>query len=384
MAEVYRGQPPGRRRQGGRSRGRESRPGFRAERHQQGRPQAVDRLVGEGPQIASHFLQRVQDLDAGYRVATDQGAQERFDRLRVDQPQDVAHAIGRQIARVGAEQLIEHRLRVPHAAGRETGDEIDCLRLGRPPVRLEDGAQLAADLRDREAPEIEALDTRNDGRPDLRAVGRAEDEDHVVGRLLERLEQDVPTLLDPLDLIDDEDLDGQVRGARVDPRQELAHVVDPVVRGRVHLAHIESAAFADGDAGRALVARFAVAQVRAVEGLGQDPRHRGLAGSAGPDEEIGVGAPARPDGVSEGLDNRLLADDLAEGLSPPAAVDGLVRCGRTHEAPAGVGETRGGAAGSSRRPRAGAPCTLCRSAVPVPTSGGGSDQAIPRHPTIIA
>jgi hypothetical protein len=128
--------------------------------------------------------------------------------------------------------------------------------------------------------------------PYLGAVGRAEDEHDVVGRFLECLEQDVPALADPLNLVDDEDLDRQVRGAGVDPRQELAHVVDAVVRGGVHLADVEGPALADGHAGRAFVAWLAVAQVRAVERLGQDAGHRRLAGAARTDEEVGVGGSA--------------------------------------------------------------------------------------------
>ena len=72
-------------------------------------------------------------------------------------------------------------------------------------------------------------------------VGRAEDERDVVGRLLERLEEDVPALLDALDLVDDEDLAPQVRRGGVDARQQVAHVVDLVVRRGVHLDDVERA-----------------------------------------------------------------------------------------------------------------------------------------------
>ena len=93
-------------------------------------------------------------------------------------------------------------------------------------------------------------------------VGRAEDEQDAVGRLLERLEEDVPALLDALDLVDDEDLLAQVRGGRVDARQQLAHVVDAVVGRGVQLDDVERAALPDGDARRARVARLAVPEVR--------------------------------------------------------------------------------------------------------------------------
>ena len=90
----------------------------------------------------------------------------------------------------------------------------------------------------------------------------------MVGRFLQGLEQHVPTFADALDLVDDEDLAPQVGGCGVDAGQQLAHVVDAVVRCRVHLAHIEGATLADGDTGRADVAGLAVTQVCAVERLG--------------------------------------------------------------------------------------------------------------------
>ena len=51
----------------------------------------------------------------------------------------------------------------------------------------------------------------------------------------------------------------------------------------------------------------------------------------GPTKRIGVGDATGPDRVAERLDDRLLADDLAERLGAPAAVDGLMRNGRRHQ-----------------------------------------------------
>ena len=94
--------------------------------------------------------------------------------------------------------------------------------------------------------------------------------------------------------------------------------------------------------------------------------------------------PARADAVLQRLDDGLLSDDLSERLGAPASVDGLMRWGRTHDAPAGAGKTMDPAAERIGRPQARVPCTLCRSIAPVPTAGGDSGQAEPRHPTIIA
>ena len=173
-------------------------------------------------------------------------------------------------------------------------------------------------------PEREALEPRDDRGADLGRVRGAEDEEHSVGRLFEGLEEDVPALLDALDLVDDEDLALQVRRGRVDARQQLAHVVDAVVGGRVQLDHVEGTALADRHAVDAGVVRLAVDQVEAVDGLGEDARGRGLACAARPDEEEAVAEPVEPDGVAQRLHDRPLADDLAERLGPETAVDGLV------------------------------------------------------------
>ena len=212
--------------------------------------------------------------------------------------------------------------RMPPAASRATRAIASSSAVGPPPRHP---SELALDLRHGQRPEVEPLDARQHGRADLARVGRAEDERDVVGRLLERLQEDVPALLDALDLVDDEHLPPRGRRRRRDARQELAHVVDLVVGRRVHLDHVERAAFADRDAGLTGVVGLAVDGVVAVERLGDDPRHGRLAGAARADEEQPVRDLVEPDGVAEGLDDRFLADDLAERLRAETAVDRLVR-----------------------------------------------------------
>ena len=65
--------------------------------------------------------------------------------------------------------------------------------------------------------------------------------------------------------------------------------------------------------------------VHAVEALGEDPGHRGLADAPGAAEEVGVGDPVHPDRVAQGLDDVVLADDVLEPLRPVAPGDDRVR-----------------------------------------------------------
>ena len=65
-----------------------------------------------------------------------------------------------------------------------------------------------------------------------------------------------------------------------------------------------------------------VGPVRAVDRLGEDARERRLAGAARAGEEVGLPHLVRLDRVRERPHDRLLPDDLAEGLRAVLAVEG--------------------------------------------------------------
>ena len=311
----------------------------------------------------------------GRGVAGDQGVDERVDDLGVGQPEQVADARPRRSSPAPTESSwssIDSASRMPPAASRA----IRWTRrgIGRPAVGLEDPGELALDLGDRQAADVEALEARQDRRREARRLGRGEHEDDEVGRLLERLEERVPGVLgDLVRLVEDVDLASQFAGRVGEALAELADVVDAAVAGGVDLDEVERRALADRDARRAGVAGVAVLEVRAVERLGEDPRQRRLAGAARPDEQDGVRDPIGADGVAQRLDDRFLPDDLAR------------RSGRASGG-------RGPGAGRLRSrppPVAGERELKCRAPsvdrdVPVPTMTSGSDQAVPRHPAMIA
>ena len=198
----------------------------------------------------------------------------------------------------------------------------------------EDPGELALDLGDGQAPDVEALEARQDRRREARRLGRGEHEDDEVGRLLERLQQRVPGVLgDLVRLVEDVDLAPELAGRIRQALAQVADVVDAAVAGGVDLDEVERRALADRDARRAAVAGVAVLEVRAVDRLGEDPGERGLAGAARPDEQDRVADPVGPDGVAQRLDDGFLADDLAERLGAPAAIEGLVRDGRASRPP---------------------------------------------------
>ena len=107
---------------------------------------------------------------------------------------------------------------------------------------------------------------------------------------------------------------------------QVADVVDTVVRRGVELEEVEEPAGRDADAVLAHTARVAVGrEVEAVEGLGEDARGRGLARTAGAGEEVRVPDALVAHRVAERGDDVLLAHQLGEPLRPVLAVERLVR-----------------------------------------------------------
>jgi hypothetical protein len=134
-------------------------------------------------------------------------------------------------------------------------------------------------------------------------------------------------------LVEDVDLALQVRRRVVDPLAQVADRVDPAVGCGIDLDEVEGTTLTDAHARRAGVAWVAVLEVRAVDGLRDNPRERRLARPARTDKQDRVRDAVSADRVAERLDDRLLADDLAERLGPPASVEGLMGDGRRHDPP---------------------------------------------------
>ncbi len=236
--------------------------------------------------------------------------------------------------RVGGcrEQLIQDRLGVAHPARGQSRDEGQGGRLHDTAIGLEDPGELALDLGDGQAPHVVALEARQDGGREPGRLGGGEQEEDEVGRLLDRLQERVPGIArDLVGLVEDVDLAAEMPGRIRQPIAQVADLVDAAVGRRVDLEDVERRALADRHAGITRVAGIAVAEVGAVDGLGQDPRERRLAGAARADEQDRVRDPVGADGVAQRLDDGFLPDDLAERLGAPAAIERLVRDGRGHD-----------------------------------------------------
>ena len=181
------------------------------------------------------------------------------------------------------------------------------------------------------AAQVEPLAAGEDRYRELVHLGCREEELHVGRWFLQRLEQRVESVArEHVDFVDDIDLVTRGDGSIAHRLDDLSHVVDAGVAGRVHLDHVDMAALGDGGARFAPAAgidRRPALPVRpdAVQGLGDEPRGGGLADPAHAGHQECVSQPVPPDRVSQRLHHRILADQGREGLRTILAGEDAVR-----------------------------------------------------------
>ena len=159
--------------------------------------------------------------------------------------------------------------------------------------------------------EVEPLAAREDGLGYLVDLGGGEDEHHVSRRLLEGLQQSVPSVArEHVHLVDDIHAVLAPGGGEGDLVDYPADIVDTAVGGGVHLDDVEYLAAVDAAAVLANSAGIAVAQVEAVDGLGEDLGAGGLARSSGAGEEVGVVDAVESELVAQGIGDMALTRNV--------------------------------------------------------------------------
>ena len=123
--------------------------------------------------------------------------------------------------------------------------------------------------------------------------------------------------------VDDVDLVGCLARCEPDLVTEVSDVVDAAVARGVDLDQVEGVSLSYRNADVALVIGLAVLRRAAVGGHGEYSRGAGLAGAAGSAKEVGVGEPLERYGLSEGLADGLLTDQLVQPPRTPLSVEDL-------------------------------------------------------------
>ncbi len=177
----------------------------------------------------------------------------------------------------------------------------------------------------RHRPQVELQATAQHRGQHLVGIGGRQHELQVLRRLLQRLEQGAEGILRQLvRLVDHEHLEAADAGLVGRTLDQLARLVDAAIGRRVEFDVVHVAVGIDLGAGLALAAGLGGDTPRtvgpgAVQALGQDARHRGLADAARAGEQIGVVQSAAGQRVAQGTHDVLLPDHLAEAARPVLA-----------------------------------------------------------------
>ena len=162
-----------------------------------------------------------------------------------------------------------------------------------------------------DAAQVKTLTARNDGRENLIALGRRENETHIRWRLFQGLQKRIPRRVrQHMTFVNDEDFvlgSGRLILHRVHYRLNILHLV---VGGRIKLNDIQRPPFGNFHAIRALAAGFRLLRAGAVQGFCENARERRLTNAARTYEKIGVRHTIRRDGVAQGTDDMLLPHDI--------------------------------------------------------------------------
>ena len=175
------------------------------------------------------------------------------------------------------------------------------------------------------APQVEPLAARQDGRQHLLRVRRGEHELHMLRRLLQRLEQRVERRRrEHVDFVNDVDLEPGAGRRVLAGLAQLADLLDAVVAGAVNLEHVQRAALGNFLAARVVVVEVHLGAAGAIEAFGEDAGDGGLAGAARAAEQVGVGNPLLLDGMGERLGDVLLPHHVLEALRAIFASNDLI------------------------------------------------------------
>jgi len=294
--------------------------GLPAQAREQHGPQRLARAGDELTQVGAGIDEPRHQREHRLRVALRHEAEQLTVHLLGDEPEHLAHPLGGHRPLPERQHLVEDRQAVPHAAVCALGDELDGVVGGGQTFRGEHLLQSGGNGVRPDAPEVKALESREDRRRalrDLLRLGGREHEHDTRRRFFQDLEEGVPRLArQHVRFVDDVHLVTSFRRRGVHGAlAQVAGIVHAAVRSRVELDHIQiGGARPDTRARVARAARLAgdprgIAPL-AVQRHRQDARRGRLPHAARPREQIAVRDAARRDRSAQrrsdvGLDNQI-------------------------------------------------------------------------------
>ena len=171
-----------------------------------------------GIELLAQPDQRAGDVLVGDRP---QDREPTLERAPTEQRADVLEVDG-----TVCDRLVEQREGITHRP-RTRGDDREGVGVGVDALLRAHVGEVRGELVDRVERELEVLGAGADRGRDLQRIGRREHEHHVLGRLLQRLQQRrLRAAAEHVHLVEDVRLLGAAGTEVRDPLEEIAHLVD--------------------------------------------------------------------------------------------------------------------------------------------------------------
>lgn len=213
-----------------------------------------------------------------------------------------------------ADELFEGGFGIAQAALGLAGDEEEGFGGDFNLFGIGDFAEVGDDEGIGDTAEVEALAAGEDGGGQFLDFGGGKDKFYVGGRFFEGFEEGVEGFVgEHVDFVDDIDFKFSAGGGVGNAVAEFFDAFDSAIGSAIDLENVEAATFLDLFADIVVGVEIGFGALGAVEGFGEDAGGGGFADAAGADEKKGVGEAAFGDGVGEGADDVVLADEFGKG-----------------------------------------------------------------------
>lgn len=288
--------------------------GGRVELGHNERADSSDDFAEELGKVLAAFELFVDDFEGARWLLFENGLEEFGNGFAGGETKDVENVGFGDFVSAKGDELVEHRLGVAHAAVRSFCDGPGGGVVKFNSFFLRDVLQVCRDDVGGNRAEIEALTTRDDGRENLVGLGGGEDELYVLRRFFKGLEEGVEGgVREHVNLIDVVDLEAGAGGGEGGGFTEGAHLLDAVVGGSIDFEDVERTAFGDFNRERVFGVEFDTGSALGIEGFRENSGGGCFSGAAGADEEVSVCKTFLLDGITQGLDNVILSEDVVEG-----------------------------------------------------------------------
>ncbi len=288
-------------------------------------------------QASAVALEFEYDVEHHAGIAVLQRSRGSAQRIKREQTKQLANVLGFERCAAAGNRLVEGRQRIAHRTFARLREHGQGFFFGRDALFAADPTHAVDEFVEVHAAEAELLAARGDGHRDLVRFRRTENKDDPLGRLFERLEERVESLVRNLmGFVDDENFVAVAGRAEANVLAQFAHFVDAAIGGRVDFDDVHRAALRDLEAAGALAAGRNGRTFGAIQAARENTGDRGFAGSALAGEDVTVRDAPLGNGVFDRRANVFLADQFGERLRTILAGDYLVRLG------GGGGRRRGG------------------------------------------